>query len=120
MDLAREYFAIASSLPGSSLDPNFVTELFMESNDTQMALFHAYSRYMDASDAEREELRNRIRAMENADIARTLEEQDALWKETLPFVTRPFFEFIGAPTNRRIAPSWGELDELHPSLRETP
>ena len=120
MDLAREYFAIASSLPGSSLDPNFVTELFMESNDTQMALFHAYSRYMDASDAEREELRNRIRSMEKADIARTLEAQDALWKEALPFVTRPFFEFIGAPSSRRIAQSWSEFDELDSSWQEAP
>jgi len=118
MDLARDYFAIASALPGSSLDPNFVTELFMENNDTKMALFHAYSRYMDASDAEREELRNRIRLMENADIARTLEQQDALWKENLPFVTRPFFELIGSPGMRRVPVSWGDLDGLEVSANE--
>jgi hypothetical protein len=118
IDLAREYFAIASSLPGSALDPNFVTELFMESNDTQMALFHAYSRYMDASDTEREELRNRIRLMENADIARALEEQDALWKENLPFVTRPFFELVGSPKNRRVPRTWAELEELDVSWNE--
>ena len=112
IDAAREYFSIAASLPGNGLDPNFITHLFLENNDTEMALFHAYSAYMDASDEVREELLNRIRQYESKEVLETLERQDQAWKRDFPFVTRVFFEFLGERPETALPESWDTLEEV--------
>ncbi len=113
VDKAREYFSIAASLPGNALDPNFVTHLFIEDNDTQMALFHAYSAYMDASDEVRSELLNRIRKFESAEVLRDIEERDAAWKQDFPFIPLPFFEIVGARETQMLPMTWDLLDGIY-------
>ena len=113
VDQAREYFSIAAMIPGSQLDPNFVTNLFLENNDTEMALFHAYSRYMDASEAEREELLYRIQQIENADTLEEVARGDREWKEGFPFMKQPLFQLIGHRTERRVPVSWDQLVDVY-------
>lgn len=115
LDSAREYFSVAASLPGNGLDPNFVTHLFLENNDTQMALFHAYSGYMDASDEVRQELLNRIRKYESKEVLSAIQERDEAWKRDFPFVSLVFFEFLGKRVPAMVPLTWDQLDEVYPS-----
>lgn len=108
---ALDYFAVASGLPGSQLDASYLTALFAQRDDTKMALFHAYQRYLDASDREREELLGWIRRLESEESYEDLARQERLWKEQLPFVDLQFFAFLGPMTDPRLPASWDELDE---------
>jgi len=113
LDSAREYFSIAASLPGNGLDPNFVTHLFLENNDTEMALFHAYSAYMDASDEVRQELLNRIQKYESAEVLQKIQKRDAAWKRDFPFVRLVFFEFLGERETSKIPVNWDQLEDIY-------
>jgi len=113
VDQARDYFSIAAMIPGSQLDPNFVTNLFLENNDREMALFHAYSRYMDASEAEREELRYRIQQIENEDALEEVAQGDREWKEGFPFMKQPLFQLIGPRKERQVPTSWDQLVDVY-------
>ena len=44
-------------LPNSRMDPNFLTEMHLQRNDVEMALFHAYNRYWEANEREKEALK---------------------------------------------------------------
>jgi hypothetical protein len=114
LDKAREYFSVAASLPGNGLDPNFVTHLFLENNDTEMALFHAYSAYMDASDEVRSELLNRIQKYESKEVLDKIRKRDEAWKRDFPFLTLVFFEFLGERQSAKVPLSWDRLGEVYP------
>jgi hypothetical protein len=111
--LARDYFGIAASLPGSSLDPNFVAELFITSNESQVALLHAYTMYLDADEAERDELLNRIMRVENQAAIDELRRRELEWKEDLPFVPRRFFELLGPRPGRVVPESWDAVESVY-------
>jgi len=108
---ALPYFSVASALPGSQLDPNFVTALYLEENEVDMALFYAYLRYWEASDREKEALRGRITRYESESAARALMEQEAAWKGSYGYLPFGLFEFVGAPTTIAVGSSWAALSE---------
>lgn len=118
-DKALDYFAVASALPGSRLDASYLTALFAQRDDRKMALFHAYQRYYDASDREREELLGWIQRLEADESFEDLSRQERLWKEQLPFVELSFFAFIGPMVDQRLPASWDELDEALSAARKT-
>lgn len=115
-DKALDYFAVASLLPGSQLDPNFVTALYMQKDDKKMALFHAYQRYFDASDKERAELIKTIRELETDEAVSEIVEEDKEWKETFPFVSRSFFSFLGPRKIPTVPRTWSEIDEAYRAI----
>ena len=108
---ALPYFSVAAALPGSQLDPNFVTALYLEENEVDMALFYAYLRYWEASDREKEALRARIRRYESESAARALSDQEASWKSSYEYVPFGLFEFVGAPDSISVARSWAALSD---------
>ena len=103
---ALDHFAIAAALPDSQLDPNFVTSLYLSDDDVEMALFHAYLRYWDASDEEREQLLARIRRYESRAIANELNEKEGLWRSYYPYISIWLFEQLGTPRAGWVPSSW--------------
>ncbi|MEC9071327.1 MAG: hypothetical protein VX938_03070 [Myxococcota bacterium] len=108
---ALPYFSVAAALPGSQLDPNFVTALYLEENEVDMALFYAYLRYWEASDREKEALRARITRYESESAARALTDQEAAWKSSYGYLPFGLFEFVGAPNTIAVDASWAALAE---------
>lgn len=108
---ALDYFAMASMLPGSRLDASYLTALYAQRDDNKMALFHAYQRYFDASDREREELLGWIQKLEAEESFLDIARQERLWKEQLPFVDLSFFTYLGPLASERLPASWDELDD---------
>ena len=106
---ALPWFSIASALPGSSLDPNFVAELYLQDNDVEMALFHAYQRYWEASERERTALRARINRFESEAAARRLADIEADWVARYPYVPIGLFELLG-PAPEVTVPRGGWAD----------
>jgi hypothetical protein len=111
-ELARSYFAMAASIPNSGLDPSFVTQLYLGADEAELALFHAYSLYLDASEEERAELRKRIREIESLEQVERLERLDVAWKRDFPFMQRSFFELVGQRELPTLPRSWDELDAI--------
>jgi hypothetical protein len=103
------YFSIASSLPGSKLDPNFVAELHLRRNDIQMALFHSYQRYWEASDRERGALRKRIARYESESAANRLKDIETYWKSDYPYMEIGLFELLGPRYQPSVPESWAEM-----------
>ena len=92
---ALPYFSVAASLPGSRLDPNFVTELYLQRNEVSMALFHAYLRYWESSDRERASLRGRITRYQSDAAATRLEGIEQRWKTDYGYMPFGLFEALG-------------------------
>lgn len=94
-ELGREFFGTAAAVPGSGLDPSFVTQIYSSNNETELALFHFYNLYLDASEEQRAELLDRIRRLEQSNVVESIARRDAEWKRDFPFVERRFFELLG-------------------------
>jgi len=88
------------------LDPNFVTSLYLSDDDVEMALFHAYLRYWNASDEEREQLLARIRRYESKAIANELNEKEGMWRSYYPYISIWLFEQLGSPRAGWVPSSW--------------
>lgn len=116
--LALDYFSVAASLPDSQLSPSFLTALFLDNDDKQLALFHAYSQYIDATDEQRDDILRRIRQIESEEAVMALQRREEEWKTTFPFVPRPFFELLGPTDFYRIPKSWDELDQVFEATSE--
>ena len=93
---AVDYFMIASSLPGSRLDPNFVTNLYLKHNEKDMALFYAVQRYQDGSDAEKALLLDRVAALISEQAAHAIAEREAQWKAAFPYAPAALYDLAGA------------------------
>ena len=93
---AVDYFMIASSLPGSQLDPNFVTELYIRNNEKDMALFFALQKYFEASESEKEMLLKRIYYFVSKDAGEFLRMQELKWQGNFPYVSSDLFLLVGA------------------------
>jgi len=92
---AVDYFMIAASLPGSRLDPNFVTNLYLKHNEKDMALFYAVQRYQDGSDAEKALLLDRVAALISDQAAHAIAEREAQWKATFPYAPASLYDLVG-------------------------
>lgn len=92
---AIDYFMIAASLPGSRLDPNFVTDLYLKHNEKDMALFYAVQRYYDGSDAEKAMLLDRVAALISSEAARAMAEREEQWKASFPYAPAALFDLVG-------------------------
>ena len=106
---ALPYFSIAAALPGSQLDPNFVTSLYLEGDDVEMALCHAYMRYWEASPRERRSLRARITRYESQAAAHRLSEMEHAWKSSFPYMNEGLFELVGKLKTRAVPESWASV-----------
>ncbi len=107
-DKALPYFALAAALPDSRLDPNFVAELYLQKNDVEMALFHAYLRYWEGSDRERAALRGRITRYESRAVAEHLARVEDRWRQEHPYVPVSLFEQLGERHDEVVRRSWTE------------
>ena len=94
-DKALEYYTVASILPGSQVDPNFVAEQYLRKSETEMALFHLYSRYWAATEFEKEQLRIRIGRYQAQAAADELKALDERKKTEYPYLTPGVFELLG-------------------------
>lgn len=99
---AREYFSMAASLPGSHIDPNFVTQLYSEKADDRLALYYAMTKYFESSEYQKKQLLYRI-SMLRGEMAVNLKKIEDRWKVVMPFVDTNLFAVIG--------------DKLRPSYR---
>jgi len=105
---ALPYFSVAASLPGSQLDPNFVTEIYLQRNEVSMALFHAYLRYWESSERERTALRGRITRYQSDAAAQRLVEIEERWKRAYGYMPFGLFEALG-PEHDGLGPvDWAE------------
>jgi hypothetical protein len=99
---AVDHFMIASTLPGSRLDPNFVTNLYLKHNEEEMALFFALQRYHDGSDEEKEMLLHRVASLISDQAARAILDREAAWRENYPYVSPVLFELLGRVEDGRV------------------
>ena len=99
---AVDYFMIASSLPGSRLDPNFVTNLYLKHNEKDMALFYAVQRYQDGSEAEKTLLLDRVATLISDQAAHAIAEREAQWKATFPYAPAALYDLVGAWETPRV------------------
>tara|TARA_B100000029_G_scaffold492703_1_gene554316 strand:- start:2375 stop:2764 length:390 start_codon:yes stop_codon:yes gene_type:complete len=93
---AIENFEIAASLPGAIIDPNFITDLHMRENNTDMALMYAYELYFDASPDEREQLKRRV-AMIEQKAAEKLEKLTSNWEGHFSYIPLRLASMLGEP-----------------------
>jgi hypothetical protein len=91
---AREYFSRAASLPGSNIDPNFITQLYSEKSDDRLALYYALTKYFEASNYQKRQLLYRI-SMLKGEMATNLKRFEAHWKQTMPYVDTNLFALVG-------------------------
>ena len=105
-DKALPYFSIAAMLPNSRMDPNFLTEMHLQRNDVEMALFHAYNRYWEANEREKEALRGRIGRYESQAAAKGLEAIEARWKTSYSYMPMRLFELIGPQQSLSVPNNW--------------
>ena len=105
-DKALPYFSIAAMLPNSRMDPNFLTEMHLQRNDVEMALFHAYNRYWEANEREKEALRGRIGRYESHAAANGLEAIEARWKTSYSYMPMRLFELIGPQQSLSVPNNW--------------
>jgi hypothetical protein len=111
-DKALPYFSIAAMLPNSRMDPNFLTEMHLQRNDVEMALFHAYNRYWEANEREKEALRGRIGRYESLAAAERLKAIEGRWKTTYSYLPMDLFELIGPEQTLAVPDDWAADSEL--------
>lgn len=111
-DEALEYFTVAAHLPGSGLDPNFITELYMRRNDSKMAMFQASLNFHSASETERRFLLRRIDRID-PERARRLESEHEAWKSHYPFLPFSVFELVGKVREPWLPASWSQIEQLY-------
>ncbi len=103
---ALPWFSVAAALPDSELDPNFVAELYLRESDVEMALFHAYLRYFEASDREKDSLLGRINRYESTAVAEELARTEAEWRATWPYLPLTLYELLGSEVKGGVPASW--------------
>jgi len=123
-DKALPYFSIAAMLPNSQMDPNFLTEMHLQRNDVEMALFHAYNRYWEANEREKEALRGRISRYESQAAAEGLKAIEGRWKSSYSYLPMQLFELIGPQQELEVPENWalasveGHLSGGHQSAED--
>ena len=118
-DKALPYFSIAAMLPDSRMDPNFLTEMHLQRNDVEMALFHAYNRYWEANEREKEALRGRIGRYESQAAAEGLKAIEERWQASYSYIPMRLFELIGPQQDLAVPDDWA-LASVDSSAKRTP
>jgi len=91
---ALDYFSVASVLPNSNIDPNFVAGTLWSKDETQRAFKQIYLTYYHASERQRTEIRSRARAYGNKELADLFEKEEERWLEQLPYIPRSLFHML--------------------------
>ena len=92
---ALDYFTVASNLPGSSIDPNFVTGTLWNKKETERAISQVYKTYYHGSKRQKKEMRTRVRAYGEGELADLFEGEEVAWQEQFPYVPQSLFHVLG-------------------------
>jgi hypothetical protein len=90
-----DYLSLASVLPNSSVDPNFVAGNLWDKEETERAIQQIYQTYYHASDRQREEIRTRARAYGEKELANRFEDEETRWQEQFGYIPQPLFHVVG-------------------------
>jgi hypothetical protein len=91
-----DYFSVASVLPGSSVDPNFVAGNLWDKTESERAIEQIYLTYYHASGQQRQEIRSRARAYGERELADRLEEEENRWEEQFHYLPQSLFHLLGS------------------------
>ena len=91
-----DYFSVASVLPNSSVDPNFVAGNLWDKEETERAIQQIYLTYYHASDRQRKEIRTRARAYGEKELADRFENEDKRWQDQFGYIPQPLFHVVGS------------------------
>lgn len=90
-----EYIAIAAQLPGSEVDPNFVSGVLWNKEQTKRALQELYMSYYNATDIQRKEIRSRVKFYGEKELAKEWEKEEQEWKNDFPYFPQQMYHLIG-------------------------
>ena len=91
------YFAVAASLPGSQVDPNFLATMYWNRGEAELAIRQTYLTYYKATQRQRAELRTRLQGFDREDLAQQYEAEEQAWKSCFPYVPDPLLHTLGRP-----------------------
>jgi len=93
-----KYYRLASMLPHSSVDPNFVAGKLWEAEQKEQAVEQVYRTYYSATKRQREEIRTRVWAYGEKDLADRFENEELRWQEQFGYIPQPLFHVVGSLT----------------------
>lgn len=108
---ALPYFDMAMMLGGEHMAANFLSGLYLEEDNVEMALFHTYLRYWEADEEEKEGLRGRIMRYESRAAAKQLEMMEARWKGHFGYLPVELFGLLDTDQEPHALPD-GWVDTL--------
>lgn len=91
---ALEYFSLASLLPDSSVDPNFVAGVMFGKDESERAIRHVYQTYYHATDRQKKEIRSRVKVYGQQELADLLEDEERRWKEQYRYIPQGLYHVI--------------------------
>jgi hypothetical protein len=91
-----DYLSIAALLPGSAVDPNFVSGTLWNKEENERAIQHLYLTYYHATDRQRKELRTRARFYGKQELADLFEASENRWKEQFRYLPANLFHVLGS------------------------
>ena len=101
LDLAIPYIKIATSLPGSQLDPNFLANLMEGKNDHAAAFSAMLFNYWRAPEEQQGAMRGRLVRLGRKAEAKGLETLKSSWDKLFPYIDSVgLFRVIGADAER--------------------
>jgi len=92
-----DYLSVASLLPNSSVDPNFVAGTLWSKEETERAMRQIYLTYYHATDRQRKEIRSRVRVYGQRELADLFEQDEKTWQEQFSFIPQSLFHLVAAP-----------------------
>jgi hypothetical protein len=104
---ARDHFATAAGLPGAPIDPNFVAELFEQSQESGLAIAYGLQKYYESTPDQRVQLVRRIGSISSA-LADGIVAEERQWREHYAFLPVALYALLA---ERRSADAG--LDEAH-------
>jgi hypothetical protein len=91
---ARDHFTVAAGLPGSSIDPNFLADLYRHDREDGLAAAYALQKYYEATDDQREQLLRRISLL-SEELAKGIRDEETRWHAEMPFLDPTLFSLVG-------------------------
>ena len=92
-----ENIKIASRLPGSRVNPNFVVMFSWSSMNLVRSLRAVYQTYFGGSPMERAEIRERLSQLGQKDLAAALADLESRWESEFPYLTLTFYHQLFLP-----------------------
>ena len=86
--------------------------MHLQRNDVEMALFHAYNRYWEANEREKEALRGRIGRYESQAAAERLKAIEGRWKTNYSYLPMELFELMGPQQTLAVPDNWAADSDL--------